>query len=48
MEKIEKVFFSPGDVVTLKQDIANKPEMVVIKKEIYFLKKIMKIINLNL
>jgi len=25
----DKVFFTPGDVVTLKQDIANKPEMIV-------------------
>lgn len=25
----EKVFFTPGDVVVLRQDIPNKPEMVV-------------------
>lgn len=26
------IFFNPGDVVELKQDIPNKPKMVVIKK----------------
>lgn len=30
---IEKVFFQPGDLVTLKQDIPNKPIMIVVKKE---------------
>lgn len=25
----DKVFFTPGDIVTLKQDISNVPEMVV-------------------
>ena len=30
---IEKVFFQPGDLVTLKQDIPNKPVMIVVKKE---------------
>lgn len=29
----EKVFFSPGDVVTLKQDIPNKPTMIVHRVE---------------
>lgn len=29
----EKVFFKPGDVVTLRQDIPNKPTMVVVRKE---------------
>lgn len=28
-----KIFFRPGDVVTLRQDIPNKPIMVVIRKE---------------
>ena len=28
-EIMEKVFFTPGDVVTLKQDIPNKPTMIV-------------------
>lgn len=33
MEKVdEKVFFSPGDIVTLRQDIPNKPIMIVEKK----------------
>lgn len=29
----EKIYFMPGDVVTLKQDIPNKPTMLVVKKE---------------
>lgn len=29
----EKVYFMPGDVVTIRQDIPNKPIMVVDKKE---------------
>lgn len=29
----EKIFFSPGDVVSLKQDIPNKPKMVVYRVE---------------
>lgn len=29
----EKVFYMPGDVVTLKQDIPNKPRMLVVKRE---------------
>lgn len=28
-----KIFFQPGDIVTLKQDIPNKPVMIVVKKE---------------
>lgn len=28
----DKVFFSPGDVVTIRQDILNKPTMIVVKK----------------
>ena len=27
-----KQFFLPGDVVTLRQDIPNKPTMIVVKK----------------
>ena len=27
-----KLFFLPGDVVTLRQDIPNKPVMIVVKK----------------
>lgn len=33
-----KIYFLPGDVVTLKQDIPNKPIMLVIKKETSLLK----------
>lgn len=29
----EKIFFLPGEIVTLKQDIPNKPTMIVVKKE---------------
>lgn len=29
----EKIYFMPGDVVTLKQDIPNKPIMLVLKVE---------------
>lgn len=29
----EKVFFMPGDLVTLKQDLPYKPKMYVVKKE---------------
>lgn len=29
----EKIYFMPGDVVTLKQNIPNKPTMLVVKKE---------------
>lgn len=28
----EKVFYQPGDVVTLRQDIPYKPQMIVVKK----------------
>lgn len=27
------IYFNPGDIVTLKQDISNKPIMIVVKKE---------------
>ena len=27
------IYFNPGDVVQLKQDIPNKPVMIVVKKE---------------
>ena len=30
----EKEFFLPGDVVTLRQDIINKPEMIVVRKAV--------------
>lgn len=29
----EKIYFLPGDLVTLKKDIPNKPTMLVVKKE---------------
>ncbi len=29
----DKVYFNAGDVVQLKQDIPNKPVMIVVKKE---------------
>lgn len=29
----EKIYFMPGDIVTLKQDIPNKPIMLVLKVE---------------
>lgn len=35
----DKVYFSPGQKVTLKQDIQNKPEMIVYRIERNFLKK---------
>ena len=35
----EKIFFMPGDLVTLKQDLPNKPIMLVVKKETYIYKK---------
>jgi hypothetical protein len=30
MSDNDKVYFQPGNVVTLKQDLANKPEMMVV------------------
>lgn len=30
---MEVVYFTPGQLVTLKQDIPNKPTMLVVKKE---------------
>lgn len=33
MMEENNVFFNPGDTVTLKQDIPNKPKMVVVRKE---------------
>lgn len=35
----ENIFFNPGQVVTLKQDIPNKPIMIVVRKENYTLFK---------
>lgn len=38
MEQKDKVFLKPGDTVTVKQDIPNRPTMVVIRKESNFFK----------
>ena len=38
---LEKIFFQPGDIVTLKQDIPNKPLMIVVKKETSLFKNTM-------
>lgn len=35
----EKIFFAPGDVVQIKQDIPNKPKMVVLKIERSLIKR---------
>lgn len=32
-EKNEKIYFQPGDLVTLKQDLPNKPTMMVVGKK---------------
>lgn len=32
------IYFNPGDVVTLKQNVPNKPVMIVIKKANYIFK----------
>lgn len=29
----DKIFLNPGEIVTLKQDLPNKPIMIVVKKE---------------
>lgn len=29
----DKIYFNPGDVVQLKQNLLNKPLMIVVKKE---------------
>ena len=34
----DKIFFMPGDIVTLKQDLPNSPTMIVLKKESYTFK----------
>lgn len=35
----EKIFFSPGDMVEMKQEIPNKPKMVVLKIERSLIRK---------
>jgi hypothetical protein len=32
MDKIDKQFFLPGDIVEVRQDIPYKPTMLVVKK----------------
>ena len=32
MELLEKQYFLPGDVVKLRQNVPNKPTMIVLKK----------------
>lgn len=34
----EKIYFTPGQLVTLRQDIPNKPTMLVVKKKVSLLK----------
>lgn len=36
----ETIFYKPGDIVQLKQDIPNKPLMIVVKKETSLLKNL--------
>ena len=33
IESMNKVFFTPGDIVTIKHDISNRPTMLVKGKE---------------
>ena len=35
----DKTYFMAGDIVTLRQDIPNKPIMIVVKKETTIFKK---------
>ena len=35
----EKIYFQPGDICQMKQDIPNKPKMVVVKIERSLIKK---------
>ena len=43
----EKIFLNPGEIVTLKQDIPNKPVMLVVKKETSVFKHDSKRLNNN-
>ena len=38
MEQKDKIFLRPGDIVQVKQDIPNRPLMVVMRKESNFFK----------
>lgn len=33
MNMEENIYFNPGQIVQLKQDIPNKPRMIVVRKE---------------
>ena len=33
MELEDKIYYQPGDIVTIKQDIPNKPTMIVVEKK---------------
>ena len=37
----ENIFYKPGDIVQIKQDIPNKPLMIVVKKETSLFKNTM-------
>ena len=41
----QKIFLNPGEIVTLKQDIPNKPVMIVVKKETSIFKHDIKRLN---
>ena len=36
----ESIFYKPGDLVQLRQDIPNKPIMIVVKKETSLFKNV--------
>lgn len=38
MTEENKIYFMPGDLVQLRQEIPNKPVMLVVKKETYIFK----------
>lgn len=41
----EKIYFIPGDIVTLRQNIPNKPIMIVLKKENYIRQTSLKVVQ---
>ena len=41
----QKIFLNPGEIVTLKQDIPNKPVMIVVKKDTSIFKHDIKRLN---
>lgn len=41
----DNIYFNPGQIVQLKQDIPNKPTMIVIKKEVSLFKHDSKRLN---